>query len=235
MFTEFANLKSLARGAAVALLPMIAACGGGGDDSATAEDKGPGTNPIACIIVILASGQTDCIDGGSSSKPSSVSQSTGASAAPAAGSSIPSSGHQIRGNQELESNDELANANLPLSPTRASSDTRIGWYVAGSIDDVTDTRDAFAFTPDQTSEYSIALCPPAGSSCNNGTEIDSLTAFFTVLDQDGNVLLTSQADTDTGNNQQTTFDAGVFYYVTVDAGDTMGAVIDYRLFVYETI
>lgn len=231
MFTEFGNLKSLARGAALALLPIIAACGGGGDDSATADDKGPGSNPIACIIVILASGQTDCANGGSSSKPSSVGQSTGTS--PAAGPSIPSTGHQIQGNQEFESNDELANANLPLSPTRTTSDSQIGWYVAGSIDDVTDTRDAYAFTPDRTSKYTVALCPPEGSGCSETAVIDTLTAFFRVLDQDGNVLLTSQADAEDGNSQKMTFDAGVFYYVTVNAGDTMGVTVDYRLFVYE--
>lgn len=233
MFTECGNLKSLARAATLALLPLVAACGGGGDDGATADNNGSGSNPIACIIVILASGQTDCVNGSNSSKTSSVSQSTGTSTSPTAGSSIPSTGRQLQGNQEFESNDELANANLPLAPTRTTIDTPIGWYVAGSIDDVSDTRDAFAFTPDRTGEYVIALCPPEGSRCNKGAEIDSLTAFLRVLDQDGNVLLTSQANADTGNNQQTTFDAGVFYYVTVDAGDTMGVTVDYRLFVYE--
>lgn len=233
MFTEFGNLKSLARAAALTLLPLIAACGGGGDDGATADNEGPGTNPVACIIVILASGQTDCINGGSSSKPTSVSQSIGSSTSPAAGPSIPNAGHQIQGNQEFESNDELANANLPVSPTGTTTDTRIGWYVAGSIDGVTDTRDAYAFTPNRTSEYALTLCPPEGSRCSEASEIDTLTAFVRVLDQDGNVLLTSQADTENGNSQKMTFDAGAFYYVTVDAGDTMGVSVDYRLFVYE--
>ena len=47
------------------------------------------------------------------------------------------------------------------------------------------------------------------------------------------MLLTSEADTDDGNSRHTTFDAGVLYYLTVDAGDTMGVTVDYRLFVYE--
>ncbi len=232
MFTNFENLKSLARGAALALLPLIAACGGGGGDESSADNVGPGTNPIACIIVILASGQTDCITGSGSSSPSSPSQAAGTTDSKAA-SSITNSAPVLQGNQEFESNDELANANLPESAARSSADTQIGWYVAGSIDDIADTRDAFAFTPERTSDYAIALCPPEGSGCDESAEIDTLTAFFRVLDQDGKVLLTSQADTDEGNSHQTTFDAGVLYYVTVEAGDTMGVKVDYRLFVYE--
>ena len=77
------------------------------------------------------------------------------------------------------------------------------------------------------------LCPPEGSTCSDNSGIDTLTAFFRVLDQGGNVLLTSEADTDDGNSRHTTFDAGVLYYLTVDAGDTMGVTVDYRLFVYE--
>jgi hypothetical protein len=231
MFTESTNLKALAHVAAFSLLPLIAACGGGGDDS-SADNSGPGTNPVACIIVILASGQTDCINGDSSSKPSSVSQAAGAADSQPA-SSITNAAPVLQGNQEFESNDELANANLPASAARSTADTQIGWYVAGSIDDIADTRDAFAFTPNRTSEYAIALCPPGGSSCDESAEIDTLTAFFRVLDQDGKVLLTSQADTDEGNSHQVTFDAGVLYYVTVEAGDTMGVTVDYRLFVYE--
>jgi len=77
------------------------------------------------------------------------------------------------------------------------------------------------------------LCPPEGSKCSDNSGIDTLTAFFRVLDQGGNVLLTSEADTDDGNSRHTTFDAGVLYYLTVDAGDTMGVTVDHRLFVYE--
>jgi hypothetical protein len=231
MFTNFENLKSLARGAALALLPLIAACGGGGDDPPEKETSGPGL--ITCIVVTLATGENVC-QKSSSSEPTSTTQ-TGMSASQSGQIPVSSSnsGPALQGNQEFESNDELANANLPASAARSTADTQTGWYVAGSIDDMSDTRDAFAFTPNRTSEYAIALCPPEGSSCDESAEIDTLTAFFRVLDQDGKVLLTSQADTEKGNRHQMNFDAGVIYYVTVDAGDTMGVTVDYRLFVFE--
>ena len=107
------------------------------------------------------------------------------------------------------------------------------WVVAGSINDVTDITDAYAFTPNQTREYYLSLCPAAGSTCCGNSGIDTLTAFCRALDQDGNVLLMSEADTDDGNRYRTTFDAGVLYYLTGDSGDTMGVTVDYRLFVYE--
>ena len=107
------------------------------------------------------------------------------------------------------------------------------WVVAGSINDVIDTTDEYAFTPNQTRGYYLSLCPAAGSTCCGNSGIDTLTAFCRALDQDGNVRLTSEADTDDGNRYRTTFDAGVLYYLTVDAGDTMGVTVDYRLFVYE--
>ena len=91
----------------------------------------------------------------------------------------------------------------------------------------------FAFTPNQTRNYNLALCPPNSGICNRDTGIDTLTAFFRVLDQDGNVLLTSEADTVNGNRHGMTLNAGVLYYITVDAGDTMGVTVGYRIFVYE--
>jgi len=231
MFTEIRTLKKLMRVAVLAVFPLFAACGGGGDDSSPPADNAePGTNPIVCIIVFLATGGTSC--GGSSD--SSTQTSAPQPSAPSTQSTQSSgSAPLLHANQEFEPNGDLASANLPLSATRSTPDQKIGWYVAGSINDVTDITDAFAFTPNQTREYYLALCPPEGSTCSGNTGIDTLTAFFRVLDQDGKVLLTSEADTDDGNKHRTTLDAGVLYYVAVDAGDTMGVTVDYRIFVYE--
>jgi hypothetical protein len=228
MFANIRTLKNLVFLAVLAACPLFAGCGGGGDEPAASNDddsSGPGI--ITCIIVILATGENVCDKSGSSS-PTSLSQGSPAPQAPPISSAL-----LLQQNEEFEPNSDLANANLPQSATRTSTDQAIGWYVDGSIDDVSDITDAFAFTPLQTREYVLALCPPGSNSCNGGTGIDALTAFFRVLDQDGNVLLTSEADTDNGNDQRMTLDAGVFYYVTVDAGDTMGVTVDYRLFVYE--
>jgi hypothetical protein len=229
MFTEIRTLKNLFRVAVLAVFSLIAGCGGGDDSSPSPPDDNvaPGTHPIVCIIIFLASGDTACGDSSDSSPQSSAPQPS----PPPAPSS--SSGPLLHANEEFEPNGELANANLPSSATRNTPDQTVGWVVAGSINDVTDITDAYAFTPNQTRGYHLSLCPPEGSTCSGNSEIDTLTAFFRVLDQDGNVLLTSEADTDDGNRHRTTFDAGVLYYLTVDAGDTMGVTVDYRLFVFE--
>jgi len=232
MFTEIRILKNLFRVTVLAVFSLIAGCGGGGDDASPSppdDNDVPGTNPVVCIIIFLAGGGTACGNSSDSSPQSSAPQ--------ASTQSTPSSGSEplLHANQEFEPNGELANANLPLSAIRSTPDQKVGWYVAGSINDVTDITDAFAFTPNQTREYTLALCPPEGSTCSGNTGIDTITAFFRLLDQDGNVLLTSEADTDDGNRHRTTLDAGVLYYVTVDAGDTMGVTVDYRMFVYEIL
>ena len=229
MFTEIRTLKNRIRVAVLAVFPLFAACGGGGGDepSPPADNTEPGNNPIVCIIIFLTSGDTACGDSSDSSPQSSAPQPSTPSTQNSG--SVP----LLHANQEFEPNGDLASANLPLSATRSTPDQKVGWYVAGSINDVTDITDAFAFAPNQTREYFLTLCPPEGSTCSGNTGIDTLTAFFRVLDQDGNVLLTSEADTDDGNQYRTTLDAGVLYYVTVDAGDTMGVTVDYRLFVYE--
>jgi hypothetical protein len=235
MFAELRRLKDLMRVAALAVVLMVAGCGGGGGDdggdggdsgSTGGNDNSP-TNPVVCFILILATGDTNCTQSGNSAPPSSPPPSS-STAPTSAGAAL-----VLRPNGEFEPNGDLANANLPASPTRSSPDQEIGWYVDGSIDEINDVTDSFAFTPNQTRQYDLALCPPESSICDRNTGIDTLTAFFRVLDQDGNVLLTSQADTVNGNKHRMTFDAGVLYYVTVDAGDTMGSIVGYRLFVYE--
>jgi hypothetical protein len=228
MFTEIRTLKNLIFVAVLAVCPLFAGCGGGGGDepAASNDDDSSGPGIITCIIVILATGENVCDKSGSSS-PTSWSQN---SSAPQA---APGSALQLQQNEEFEPNSDPANANLPQSAARTSTMQQVGWYVDGSVNDLADITDSFAYTPLQTREYVLALCPPGSNSCNGGTGIDALTAFFRVLDQDGNVLLTSEADTDHGNDLRMTLDAGLFYYVTVDAGDTMGVTVDYRLFVYE--
>ena len=233
MFTESRTLKNLIFGAVLASLPLFAGCGGGGgDDPAPPKDDSPGINPLVCILVFLVSGGQACAPSSSSSTPTSAPAS---SALATTTSSQPGSSQELRlqQNNEFEPNSDLMNANLPSYAARTSTAQKIGWFVVGSVDDVSDITDVFAFTPLQTREYVVALCPPDGSSCDSNNGIDTLTAFFRLLDQDGNVLQTSEADTENGNTHRITLDAGVLYYLTVDAGDTMGVTVDYRLFVYE--
>jgi hypothetical protein len=226
MFSEIRTLKNLICLAVLAVCPLFAGCGGGGGDgpAPSNDDDSSGPGLVTCIILILATGENVCEES-SNSSPTSLSQASSPLA--------PSSALLLQQNEEFEPNGDLVNANLPSYPVRTSPDEAIGWYVTGSVNDVTDIADAFAFTPSQTRKYVLTLCPPGSSACNGDTGIDTLTAFFRVLDQDGKVLLTSEADSDKGNEQRMTLDAGVLYYLTVDAGDTMGVTVDYRLFAHE--
>ena len=240
MFAEIRNLKKLMDVLVLAVFTLAAGCGGGGGDEPSSTDGGDslGATLVTCIIVTLATGQAGCGSSGSSPPTSSTPpSSTPPSSTPPPPATPPSSVSQLalRRNVELEPNDDLAKANLPSFAARKTPDTKIGWIAVGTINDLTDITDAFAFTPSQTHKYTLVLCPPAGSTCSSSSQIDTLTAFFRVLDQDGNVLLTSEADTIDGNRRHATFDAGVLYYVTVDAGDTMGVAVDYRIFVHEAL
>ena len=134
-------------------------------------------------------------------------------------------------NNELESNDTRSNANIMSYPTRSGSITHIGWVASGSISDINDAADYFSFTAPLGRDYTIRLCPPSGSPCNGSTDIDTLTAFFELLDQNGTVLLSSQAGP--SNAFEMAIDAGVAYYVRVMAGDTMGSTVSYNFQAFE--
>ena len=134
----------------------------------------------------------------------------------------------------MEPNNDLINANVPLFAGFAgngSTAQQTGWKVSGGIHDIDDLRDSFMLTPRRTYRYRVALCPPEGTSCQDQVGIDPFTVFWRVLDQDGNELLTSEVSA--SNKNFITLDAGVLYYVTVDAGDTMGVEVGYQLYVYE--
>ena len=112
-------------------------------------------------------------------------------------------------NDELESNDTLANANVMRYSSRTNGTTHIGWVASGSIDDLEDLVDYFVFTAPVGRDYVIRLCPPLDTVCTSASALDTLTAFFEFLDQDGNVLLSSQGMPT--NAYEMSIDAGVAY------------------------
>lgn len=249
MFTETKKLKNRVRTAILLVLPLFAACGGGGgdDEAAPSEPSDTGASVggvLACVVVILVSGDDGCASAASSSSGGSGLGGPGDGGYDTGGSDPADSGPgdsgstdllpRLHRNVELEPNNDLMNANLPMYATRQIPDQPIGWIEVGTINDADDVRDVFAFTPVQAREYMLVLCPPEGTACTDTDGIDTLTAFFRILDQDGNVLLTSQADTENGNRHQMMLDAGVLYYATVDAGDTMATAVGYRFLAYET-
>ena len=113
----------------------------------------------------------------------------------------------------------------------APGSNRVGFMVDGTIQDETDVYDNFTFARSRSARYSIQLCPPGEMICSPGVPIDSGTTYFEVVDQNGNVVLSS-AEGD--NVERMYIEAGVPYYIRVVAKDTMGTAVGYTLTAYET-
>jgi len=216
----------------------LAGCGGGEDDSSSSPSSSDGTSLggfLLCVAVVLTSGDDSCASGSSSSSTSSGSSNSssgsGSSANPmqnAATNSI-----YLAANNEMEPNNELINANVPQYANRPDPADQTGWMVNGSVNDANDTRDAFALTPHRSYSYWIALCPPGDvTACVGPVGMDPLTLFWRLLDQDGNEITSSQGEY--SNKTRVILDAGVMYYIVVDAGDTMGVSVQYKLKAFET-
>ena len=231
MFTQSGRIKKFAKVVILATLPLFAACGGEeGETETEYEFVDNSSNDFICYSSIdyyndpATCGGTYPISGsGNSTPPPNV---TGGMTPPPSGSGI-----AALLNDEIEANNTFANANIMSYPTRTASITHIGWVANGSISDMNDVADYFSFTAPIGRDYTIRLCPPSGSPCSGTTGIDTLTAFFELLDQDGNVLLSSQAAAT--NAYEMAIDAGVVYYVRVMAGDTMGSTVSYSFQAFE--
>lgn len=228
MTTQTGRYRKFAPVLLVLALPVLTACNSGGDDEVEEEhnliDNSNSYNQCTSWEAYYED-PTGCggtpASGGAAPPPNST------------GSTPPPSGSGVAAllNDELESNDTLTNATAMSYPTRSGTTTHIGWVARGSINDLNDYVDYFLFTAPLGRDYIIRLCPPMGSPCNGTTGLDTLTAFFELLDQDGNVLLSSQG-TPT-NAYEMAIAAGVVYYVRVMAGDTMGAIVNYNFQAFE--
>jgi hypothetical protein len=234
MITQSGRNKKFAPAVILAILPLFAACGGEDGEAETEyEFVDNSSSDFICYSTIDYYNDPATCGG---TYPIGGSGGTGSTTPPpneTGGTTPPPSGSGIAAlfNDEIESNDTLANANIMSYPTRSASITHIGWVANGSISDMNDDVDYFLFTAPLARDYTIRLCPPSGSTCNGTSGIDTLTAFFEMLDQDGNVLLSSQAAPT--NAYEMAIDAGVVYYVRVMAGDTMGSTVGYNFQAYE--
>ena len=140
----------------------------------------------------------------------------------------------------MEPNDSLSTAVAANFPTPLVPDQKIGFFVNGTLHNPTDGVDTFAFTAGRSRTFTFRICRLNSSGngyCNlsssNGT-LGLSWAYFSVLDQFGNVLLSSRGDTVSGNVQHMRIDAGVLYYVMViDEGDANK--YNYGLRVFESI
>ena len=229
MFTQYGRTRKLAPTAILAILPLFAACGGEDADEAETEYEliDNSSNYSTCTSwTDFYNDPANCGNTGSSGGSPPPPTGSGSTTPPPSGSGV-----AALMNDELESNDTLSSANIMSYPTRSGSITHIGWVANGSISDMNDAADYFSFTAPLGRDYTIRLCPPSGSPCNGSAGIDTLTAFFELLDQDGSVLLSSQAGP--SNAFEMAIDAGVIYYLRVMAGDTMGSVVNYNFQAFE--
>ena len=134
---------------------------------------------------------------------------------------------------EVEPNDSIAMANPVTVPTPSPTDDFVGFQVNGTINNLTDGVDTFSFTAARTRIYSIKLCSSTCSGIGQGGSFDVAVAYFDVLDQSGNILVSSQGDNVVGNYREINIDAGVLYYIMLIAEDTMNVAQTYSLHAVE--
>jgi hypothetical protein len=131
---------------------------------------------------------------------------------------------------DVEPNDSISTASAASIPTPEVPEQRVGFLVNGTINTLTDGVDTYAFTAARSRTFVFALTDrdPHGI-------LDVAIAYYSVVDQFGTVLLSSQGDTLFGNGQQLMqIDAGVLYYVMVVAEDTVNEEQKYTLRVSES-
>lgn len=227
----FKHLQNLLKLHVLAASLLFAACGGGGDEggkkdsSSSSNDSGGNAGAVlVCIALVLVSGDDGCVSG----VTSGGSSSSGGSATPPSSSGGSSGSIRIRERNEIEPNNESINANVFAFP---SEEGQVGAFVNGAINGASDQADHYTFVRERARNFRFQLCPPDIRICERTGTIDTLTAYFDVLDQDGNVLLSSQAATK--NIQDMRIEAGISYYVRVVAGDTMGTTVSYGFTAYE--
>jgi len=232
-----------------ALAALLTGCGGGGGDG---DDPAPssqntstpsgGNSPaeqglvnLVCFIFTL--GQPGCFDNDGVSAPA-TSTTTPIPNAPGCNGPdrcVPGSTTAYSTAYDVEPNNGIATAFSVSLPIPQNSEYRVGFFANGTINNLTDGIDTYAFTAARSRTFGIQICAPTPPDiCRNGS-LDLSAAYFSVLDQFGSVLLSSQGDTVSGNYQEMPIDAGVLYYVMVVAEDTMNVDREYTLRVFETL
>jgi predicted small secreted protein len=211
MFKRTQGQKRIAVLMIVLVSTLVAACGdegGSKDTSASGTSSASSGGILLCVAFILTSGNDEC----ASYSYSSSSQS-GIGKAILYSFSI-----------EFEPNDDTLNAN-PLN--LAATQDLDGFIVEGSVSDVSDQHDTFAFALSGWHDFEFRLCSHGQQTCDGSGEIDSPTAYIDILDAQGKRISTTAGNS--RNYKQIRLDGGVSYYVRVVAADTMAATVMYNL------
>ena len=139
---------------------------------------------------------------------------------------------------DVEPNNSISTASATSLPAPFFPEQNVGFSVKGTINNLTDGIDTYAFTAARSRTFAFELCSSQEGPCSiplhADQSLDVGIAFLSVVDQFGTVLLSSQGDTVNRNVQKMSIDAGVLYYVMVVAEDTMNEDRDYNLTVVET-
>ena len=138
---------------------------------------------------------------------------------------------------DTEPNDDIANAVAVHWPGNTSAGQRIGFGVDGSINASGDVADFFAFTPPRSADYMIGLCRD-GKLCGPFSPDDTLpvtSATLRILDQFGVEIFSEELYPGSANYFETRFESGTLYYAVVVAEDIAGAERSYRLMVGELL
>jgi hypothetical protein len=207
----------------VAMLPVLSACGGDDGAAPAPADTGGQSlgDAIFCVFLyILVNGE--CVEDPNNATPTEPPAEDDGDTGSNPGTST------IGSMSELEPNDTLGNAQPVVFPVPAPMDEYVAVKIYGTLNDLSDVVDSYILTVPASGDYRLSLCE-LETGCDQPRLMDVYAAFLRVMDQDGHVLFTSQADELGYNIVDMYLDAGVVYYLTVNAGDTLGVDLKYRL------
>jgi hypothetical protein len=240
-----ANTSVLAKACLIILTLLLGACGSS-DDSSGGCDLGLAifTLGIGCIAQDLGVPVTYGSGSSGNSSPTTTAPPPQPPTAPppSVGSAEDSPLISFEA-FDVEPNDDLATASAASFPSPLVPEQSVGFLVEGTINnrpygaDSYDVVDTYAFTAARSRTFVFQLCS-FRSSCNPltlGGSIDVATAYFSVIDQSGSVLLSSRGNNVSGNVQHLNIDAGVLYYVKVTVENTVLEEQEYTLRVFEAL
>ena len=226
--------------AAVAVL--LVGCGGGDDSAPSSQNsasQGPSTLEqgvlnVVCFLVTLFN--PGCFDNDGTPRPDTSTTATPDPNEPVCHGPercIEGGGTLYLEAFDVEPNDSISTASVASFRILHDPELLVAFYVEGTINNLTDGVDTYAFTATRSRTFVFQLCGGTfADRCRDGV-LDVAIAYFSVLDQFGNVLLNSQGNS--VNYQLMRIDAGVLYYVSVIAEDIVNENQTYTLTVREAI
>ena len=245
--SEFGSYRSKTTKALMvaALATLLVGCGGGGDDSAPSSQNAVSEGNssleqavLGVVCLLVSRGNVGCLDNDGFSVPEISTTSAPGSDEPVCHGPercIEGSTTAYAQAIDVEPNDNISTASAASFPTPHDPELKVGFFANGTINNLTDGIDTYAFTAARARTFVFRVCGGTfGDRCED-RGLDVAIAHFSILDQFGTVLLSSRGDAWAGNYQQMRIDAGVLYYVMVVAENTANVEQAYSLRVSEAL